>query len=54
MTEKMLKFVGISKETPTKIKSTERKENFHERQQFNNFTRWRKWLNCFFIQLRSS
>ena len=30
MTEKMLKFVGISKETPTKIKSTERKENFHE------------------------
>ena len=30
MTEKMLKFVDISKETPTKIKSRERKENFHE------------------------
>lgn len=30
MTEKMLKFVSISKETPTKIKSTERKENFYE------------------------
>ena len=30
MSEKMLKFVGISKETPTKIKSNERKENFHE------------------------
>ncbi len=30
MNEKMLKFVGISKETPTKIKSSERKENFHE------------------------
>ena len=30
MTEKMLKFVDISKETPTKIKSSERKENFHE------------------------
>jgi glutamate synthase (NADPH/NADH) small chain len=30
MTEKMLKFVGINKETPTKIKSLERISNFHE------------------------
>ena len=30
MTEKMLKFVGISKETPAKIKSSERTDNFHE------------------------
>ena len=30
MTEKMLKFVDISKETPGKIKSSERTENFHE------------------------
>ena len=30
MSEKMLKFVGISKETPGKIKSSERTENFHE------------------------
>jgi glutamate synthase (NADPH/NADH) small chain len=30
MTEKMLKFVGINKETPAKIKSLERISNFHE------------------------
>ena len=30
MTEKMLKFVGIKKETPTKLESSERVSNFHE------------------------
>ena len=30
MTEKMLKFVGIKKETPTKLESSERTSNFHE------------------------
>jgi len=30
MTEKMLKFVGIKKQTPAKLESTERTSNFHE------------------------
>ena len=30
MTEKMLKFVGIKKQTPAKIESSERTSNFHE------------------------
>ena len=30
MTEKMLKFVGIKKETPTKLESSERVSNFQE------------------------
>lgn len=30
MTEKMLKFVGIKKQTPAKLESSERKSNFHE------------------------
>ncbi len=30
MSEKMLKFVGIKKETPSKIDAKERVSNFHE------------------------
>ncbi|MDA0971859.1 MAG: NAD(P)-dependent oxidoreductase, partial [Proteobacteria bacterium] len=30
MTEKMLRFVGIKKETPAKLESSERTSNFHE------------------------